>query len=48
MSKILFIDVDGRNKGPTKRGEDIFLFMISGSGVSVRQNNIEADLFSQR
>ena len=44
----IFIDVDGRSKGPTKRGEDIFSFMISGSGVSVRQNNIEADLFSQR
>lgn len=41
---IVVIDVDGDQKGPHTRGQDVFAFNIGSTGLSYFQNSIEANL----
>ena len=40
------VDVDGANKGPQTRGEDVFMLGISGTGVAILNGNLESDVFN--
>lgn len=40
----VMVDVDGAKKGPHKRGEDIFVFKITGNGLGYIKNSIESEL----
>ena len=42
----IVVDVDGAKNGPQTRGEDIFLFVVSGNGLTFHTSSIEKDILN--